>query len=248
MAQRCNDPLLAGATDPAPKNNPWDEYGPSLVHGVTQVGYGGPFVIRSNPIGALVDTVRGFCFPVSMQADGAGGYDATTDYGQDLGTVGTVTDTGNPINYASSPVIEPPTTTVAMNDMPRMAMQGNSPSLISPCSPEALDAMTQKLSDAAANCDIVGVNLVRRLAPICQKTAPAHMRPQWAALAANARGIGNSLERQCNQRPRVSSSSLASIQAAKAPNLPSPMTLTETNVNMQSFFDPMQGHFDPSMI
>jgi len=59
---------------------------------VTQVGYGGPFVIRGNPIGAIVDAIRNFCFPAPMQAmNGGMGYEDLSGAG--LGTYGT--DTGS---------------------------------------------------------------------------------------------------------------------------------------------------------
>ncbi|SRR6266540_507748 len=46
---------------------PFDFLQPQMRKQVTQVGYGGPFVIRSNPIGAIVDAIRGFCFPAPME-------------------------------------------------------------------------------------------------------------------------------------------------------------------------------------
>ena len=33
----CNDPVLAGSNDPAPKNYPYDQVGPQMVAQVSQV-------------------------------------------------------------------------------------------------------------------------------------------------------------------------------------------------------------------
>lgn len=71
---------------------PFDFLQPQMRKQVSQVGYGGPFVIRSNPIGAIVDAIRGFCFPAAMEqvssdggvyADSGGGYSGLDTAGLD---------------------------------------------------------------------------------------------------------------------------------------------------------------------
>jgi hypothetical protein len=264
MSNKCRDPLMAGVNDPAPANYPWDSVGPTMEHGVTQIGYGGAFVIRSNPFGGIIDTIQGFCFPASMVSDGAGGYDAEEGYGTpgtysaDIGIPGVASLGGGGFGGYSSPTPPPVEQQLPMAEVPMQTT--GPPVVVSPCGPEALDMMTEKLTTAAANCDVAAINTIRRLAPICEKTAPAHLRGSWKALAANARSIGNGLK--CKPAgssvpvpggqpiaKRKTSGLAARLQSTKGiPRLPSPMTLTETNPQMQSFFDPMMGHFDPGMI
>jgi len=68
---------------------PFDFLQPDMRRQVTQVGYGGPFVIRSNPIGGLIDAIRNFCFPVPMQTTDGTNY--TDLSGMGLGTYGDYT-------------------------------------------------------------------------------------------------------------------------------------------------------------
>lgn len=73
---------------------PFDFLQPPMVRGVTQAGNGGPYVVRGNPIGAIFDAIRAFCFPVPMQAssDGTQYTDLSGNgldtYGTDLGALG----------------------------------------------------------------------------------------------------------------------------------------------------------------
>ena len=63
---------------------PFDFLQPRMERQVTQAGYGGPFVIRSNPIGAIFDAIRAFCFPAAMQASSDGSqYTDLSGYGTD---------------------------------------------------------------------------------------------------------------------------------------------------------------------
>src|SRR5216684_7735127 len=67
---------------------PFDFLQPTMRKQVTQVGYGGPFVIRGNPIGAVVDAIRNFCFPAPIETtDGGMNYNDLSGAG--LGTYGT---------------------------------------------------------------------------------------------------------------------------------------------------------------
>ena len=81
-------------TDTLVPDLPFDFLQPPMRKGVTQVGYGGPFVIRSNPIGAFIDTIRNFCFPVPMQQTSTGYEDLS---GTGLGSYGT--DTSSYLGY-----------------------------------------------------------------------------------------------------------------------------------------------------
>jgi len=68
---------------------PFDEFQPQMVHGLTQAGYGGPFVIRGNPVGAVLDVLRNFCAPMPMQAQADGSYiDTSMMPYTDLGALG----------------------------------------------------------------------------------------------------------------------------------------------------------------
>jgi len=67
---------------------PFDFLQPTTRKQLTQIGYGGPFVIRSNPIGAILDAIKGFCNPVPMSFDGST-YTDLTDSG--LGSYGDAT-------------------------------------------------------------------------------------------------------------------------------------------------------------
>ena len=77
-----------GTTDVLVPDLPFDFLQPQMRNQVTQVGYGGPFVIRSNPIGAFVDAVRGFCSPVPMEQTSADGGVYSDLSGNDLGSYG----------------------------------------------------------------------------------------------------------------------------------------------------------------
>lgn len=87
-----------GSTEVMLPDLPFDYLQPPMVHGITQVGYGGPFVIRSNPLGAVLDTIRGFCAPVPMQVaspdgnfglpDNTSGFTDLSGLGQDIGAAG----------------------------------------------------------------------------------------------------------------------------------------------------------------
>ncbi len=64
-----------------PDNLPFDHAGPPIRRVITQAGYGGPIVGRSNPIGFIFDAIRGFCMPASMQEDGNGGFEDLSGMG-----------------------------------------------------------------------------------------------------------------------------------------------------------------------
>jgi hypothetical protein len=70
---------------------PFDFLQPPMKKQITQVGYGGPFVIRGNPIGALVDAIRGFCTPVPMQQVSSDGGVYSDLSGSGLGSYGDYT-------------------------------------------------------------------------------------------------------------------------------------------------------------
>lgn len=77
-----------GYTETLIPDLPFDFLQPPMTKQVTQAGYGGPFVIRSNPIGGLLDTIRNFCFPVPMQQTDTGFSDLS---GAGLGSYGDYT-------------------------------------------------------------------------------------------------------------------------------------------------------------
>lgn len=56
--------------------SPWDQIGPHVRPGLSQTYIGGPMVVRSNPIGAIFDAVRAFCFPAAMTEVGEGSFEA----------------------------------------------------------------------------------------------------------------------------------------------------------------------------
>lgn len=64
-----------------PDNLPFDHAGPPIRRVITQAGYGGPIVGRSNPIGFIFDAIRGFCMPAAMRDDGNGGFEDLSGIG-----------------------------------------------------------------------------------------------------------------------------------------------------------------------
>lgn len=55
--KRCRNYLPTG---------PFDQIGPRVRPGLAQTYIGGPFVVRSNPVGAIFDNLRSFCSPLSQ--------------------------------------------------------------------------------------------------------------------------------------------------------------------------------------
>lgn len=195
--------------------------GPNTRHHVIQEGYGGDFVIRSNPIGAVLDTIRGFCSPVPLMDDGNGGYDNLSDGNLDyipasgggqptgyswLPQGGTQPGTGGP-----GPVIPPdPGATCGMGTIydatsmtcvPKPKTGGPDPVVMppaqmDPCGFSNLQASMQAFNAAKTACDVAGVQMVAGNAAVCAKQKGA-LKAQWTNLAKAAMTAAKSMQRTC---------------------------------------------------
>lgn len=60
--------------------SPADKVGPTVRAGVVRTGlFRDRLVVRGNPIGAMIDWIRGFCSPLPQEQLGEGDYDAEGD-------------------------------------------------------------------------------------------------------------------------------------------------------------------------
>lgn len=240
-----------------PYAGPFDGAGPQYRRHVTQAGYGGPFVIRSNPFGAILDTIRGFCFPVPMTEDEGVYYD---DSGQGFGSPGApdfplLGDAGpgyaSPFAASGSGILGAQCGPGTRYDpdtrqcMPISSSMGDTSTVISPCGSEALEEASRRLLMAVQACDLTGITQVQLTAGVCSRIAPKTLRLQWKALANQAAKEAKSHKTRCK---------MASIRATMAPpgmmtpgmqEPNSPATFTEGNARMTANPMPMRGMVDP---
>lgn len=196
-------------TDVLVPDLPFDFLQPTTRKQVTQAGYGGPFVIRSNPIGAIVDTIRGWCFPAPMEQTSSDGssYAAPDGYGSygepsapypdtggytpgfaglgggNVGTVGGGMNCGSGTMWDASQQLCVPTPGSSM--MPSSSMMPAAS--IDPCGVEALNTETKRFQTAAAAGDKRTICSVSVNADDCMRRAstPA-LKAAWASLKATS--------------------------------------------------------------
>lgn len=178
---------------------PFDFLQPQMRKQVTQVGYGGPFVIRSNPIGAIVDAIRGFCFPAPMEqvsSDGgeyadlsgytmdplgqAGGSYGGGGFGQGVPPTPSM-NCGSGTMWDTSQMMCVPTPGAAM-------MPGPAPMPAESCDYLALVAEGAKLGAAKGTNDVRETCRIIGKADSCIAAAGANetLRKQWTDLKAAA--------------------------------------------------------------
>lgn len=205
---------------------PFDFLQPPMVRGLTQAGNGGPYVVRGNPIGAVFDAIRAFCFPVPMEAssDGTQYTDLSgsglSTYGTDLGALGqsngvytgpasvaTTTDPnayptckGQMPDYSSQmcvPIQSPGTTQTMMPMAPNCMMS---------CDPSCLDYWTGQLEMACQNYDSVTAGSIAVFAKACSVTVGSNksLATSWANLAqmAGQRATNLVKGKQCDGTPK----------------------------------------------
>jgi hypothetical protein len=243
-----------------PYAGPFDFAGPGLRHHVTQAGYGGPFVIRSNPFGAIIDAVRGFCLPAAMReedgqyyAEGDGAIssptltdfpllgDAGYSYGAPYGPATGILGAGCGPGTRYDPDVRQCIPESASGDQ----------EVVSPCGPEALEETQRKLLTAVQKCDRTGIDLVRVNAAVCRRIAPKSLKPAWMALQMEAGNQGKSLAKRCRMTAmtaRAESVMGGGMMAGASSRSVSPASLTEGNVQMRPSVFPMGGSLDPERL
>lgn len=267
-----NRTLLRAARG-VPLNLPVDFHGPRMRRGLTQAGYGGPFVLRSNPFGGIIDAVRGFCLPVPMEEGDTGGYSDLT--GEGLGTPGAdfPIAVGGPggqylpqiVGGGMSPMQACGAGSVwdglQMQCVPDMAMTEIGGLPVAPTQPPVgayaeLQEAGRRLQMAVANCDVTGIEQIRLQAGINAKIGTEGTRGQWKALFNEAAQQKAAARKRCAQPRQTAVKALgagsgpdarARLQTArKRAVVASPLTLTEgSGPRMTASRRPLLGAFDP---
>jgi hypothetical protein len=227
---------------------PFDFLQPPMVRGLTQAGYGGPFVVRNNPIGAVFDAVRAFCFPVPMQSSADGtqytdlsgsGLDTYGGYtSQDLGSLGGgyyglgnnpyapvsgYCGTGTTFDAASQMCVPTPTTPGTTTPM---AMTTD---CVTSCDASCLDYYSSKASDACTMFDSVTLGAIAVKAAACAAAAGSNktLAASWTQLAYDctrwAQYLGSG--KQCNGNPKPAATpEMSSTPPAMSPSGSMPAT------------------------
>jgi hypothetical protein len=235
--------LENAANGPEPANLPWDSVGPSVRFQVVQAGEGGPFVMRSNPIGGIVDAIRGFCFPTPMVEDGNGGYDSELG----LGSPQTESEWGIFQGGGGLPFL--PSVGAGISTMMPDPPPANN--MVADCGPAALYEMNRKLTMAGQRCDIPGAQMVKSAAAACAANAPVAIKPGWVQLSARADRVITSLENRCNQAtaaPAPRKRKQTSFAGYRLSSTPNHQSMTEGNVRGQPTYSPMNGMVDPGFV
>lgn len=230
--------------------HPPDSIGPRQVCAPSQVGCAGPIVLRSNPIGAIFDAIRGFCFPVAMEETPAG-YEAEGGYG----SPGTETYGGSGFTdpVGGGFAFTPPTPTgVACAagthwDTMQAACAPDAPAQpvdVDPCSQSNLIAARQALVTARNNCDRPGMEQVLATARSCRDTSMGSRQQAWNHLAGEAKTAIDGYKKRCGSmaQPRTQP-----VRPADLPPMASTQSLTEGNIDLMSSQAPMLGAVDPGM-
>lgn len=240
-----------------PYTGPFENAGPLYRRHVTQAGYGGPFVIRSNPFGAILDTIRGFCFPVPMTEEEGVYYD---DSGQGYGSPGApdfplLGDAGpgyaSPFTNSGTGILGAQCGPGTRYDpdtrqcMPTSSSMGETSTVISPCGSEALEEASRRLLMAVQACDLTGITQVQLTAGVCRRIAPKTLRLQWAALANQAAKEAKSHKMRCKMASIRASMPPMGMMAPGMSMGASPATFTEGNARLQPHPQPMLGTVDP---
>jgi len=230
--------------------------GPPMRHALTQAGYGGPYVIRGNPIGALFDQVRDFCSPVPMDQTSDNVIEDTS--GQGLGTPDSAsfgpTDGGGsggflvaPSDAAGQPVtgIMCPFGSHWNSAVGICQMDPEPMEPADPCGQDNLIAARNSLRAAVSRCDRAGIQTVLDGARSCRDTAGA--KPQkmaWVNLVNEAnKALGNA--KRCKPMAQ-SMPGKAKVEAM--PRVPDTRTMTEGNPDMMAHPDPMMGMIDAQRV
>jgi hypothetical protein len=184
---------------------PFDFLQPQMRKQVTQAGYGGPFVIRSNPIGAIVDAIRNFCYPAPMEQVSSDGGVYADQYGMDGNLGGDVGAGGFPYLGQSggggfSPQNILSCGTGTMPDATNMfcvptagtgAMPTPTPTTgMDPCGAINLGIQQAKFAAATVTADVYGVCEVSLLARQCQMAPNSKpMQAAWKVLADSSKAV-----------------------------------------------------------
>lgn len=240
--------------------NPPDSIGPRQVCAPSQIGAGGPIVLRSNPIGAIFDAIRGFCFPVQMEETPAG-YEAEGGYGSPgTETFGGGYDSGGgggSFGYAFTP---PTPTGVACAAGTHWDTMANAcapdapaqPVDADPCSQSNLIAARKALVTARNGCDRPGMEQVLATARSCRDTSMGSRKAAWNQLAAEAKAALDGHKKRCampNPKGKIDTMTPQSGPPQMGmPATASTQSLTEGNVDMMSSPQPMMGAVDPGQM
>jgi hypothetical protein len=188
---------------------PFDFLQPRMERQVTQAGYGGPFVVRGNPIGAIWDAIKGFCFPAPMQAS-SDGSQYTDLSGSGLDTYGgyTQTDLGNlgggyfGVQYPANNQCQPPANgcgtgtwdysqcmCVPVNTGGTTGGTPTTPTVDCSkggCDPTCLEYVTQQASNACSNYDAATLTALAVRASGCATATSGDrtLSGNWASLAS----------------------------------------------------------------
>lgn len=211
---------------------------PTLV----QVGSGGPFVVRSNPVTAVLDNIRGFCFPVETLADDETGVTEDIEYGE-YGSPGSATYTpmdGGPAQTAPAPYSQCGGGTMwdGVQCVP-VAADGKPDT----CGRDALLAARQALQRAVRDRDKMGVEQVLITSRTCRDTSGPRYKRAWNGLAVEARNALAAIG-SAKKKPQVPTAK--PVSRAPVPRTPDPTTMTEGNLQGAPTEEPMEGMLDPS--
>lgn len=194
---------------------PFDFLQPRMERQVTQAGYGGPFVVRGNPIGAIFDAIRAFCFPAPMQASSDGSqYTDLSGYGTDtyggytqsdlgsLGVGGGYFPTTNPYMPSGSQCGTGTTYDYSLQQcvptMTGVSGGGTTPTPSNPtpggcsvvgCGPDCLEYVSAAMQDACAKNDLTTLTALIVRAKTCQAvtSADSALSGNWGKLASDAK-------------------------------------------------------------
>jgi len=228
-------------------------WGPQMAPGVTKTQTAGRYVVRGNPITAVLDAIRGFCFPEPAEA---------TDDGQFLDVAGFPAYTGGGVpegastgllagltslfgvtrpNCGPGTVFDPTTgTCLPAPASETMTMEEAA------CSPEALARLSAMLLSANLACNLAQIEEVRRVSGSCQRLAPAALRGSWQRLYSESGRVQSDARRRCAMMASTQAAMTQSRMMAPAPPPSLDIgTMTEANVAMRGSIDPMLGMVDP---
>lgn len=235
--------------------------GPPMRHGLSQAGNAGPFVVRSNPIGAVLDAVRGFCFPVQMEEDGNSGFEdiefgAFSSPGAETGFA---YGQAGPPNYYTGPVTDsascgPGTSWDGTQCVPEGMMMGSSPvPTEDPCGQSHLLRARETLRTAVSACDRAGIAQVLDTARSCRDTSRGKNAAAWVKLVGEAKAELDRARARCKNAASKQTATATAMMQGQVSNEPlptemGPTTMTEGNPRMMPSASPMGGMVDPRQV
>jgi len=167
---------------------PGDEIGPKVRPGVVRTGlFRDRLIVRGNPIGAVVDWIRGFCSPLPQEEVGEGDYAADGD----LGTQVAPDDYGG--GFAGSVAAEFPGASAVSQPLYRDQLYPDASLGVAPAAPakrsplEELQQARSALSEAKLRRDCAGVQQVLDAARLTRGRKNSATYAAWQGLALDAK-------------------------------------------------------------